>query len=121
MPDEAAVKCIWQSIATFLGGSFVGTWLGHFLAIGRDKRNQRHAHDVAREARKNNLLAYLNVWSSEVAANRRSADANNVVLTIAEQFDGKRLEVIRQATPMESDFRAIELPDSRTWSTKSPA
>lgn len=51
MPDEAATKCLLQSLMTFLGGGLVGTILGHFLAIGRDARNRKHASETARQTR----------------------------------------------------------------------
>lgn len=71
MPDEATVKCIWQSIATFLGGGFVGSLLGHFLAVGRDKRNQTHADEYARQLRLSEFKGYLSGFRSWV---ERSSD-----------------------------------------------
>lgn len=59
MPDEAATKCIEQSVATFLGGGFVGAILGHFLAIGRDNRNRKQAAKSAREGRIRDFTANM--------------------------------------------------------------
>jgi hypothetical protein len=110
MPSEpTTTNCFVQSVLTFLGGGLGGIFLGHFLAIGRDSRNRKHANDLARRTRKTNLLAFLNVWSSEVERNVRVISPANVPLDIADQFDEKRLELIRQATPIESDFRADKL------------
>jgi hypothetical protein len=64
MPDEAATKCVLQSIVTFFGGGFVGAILGHFLAIGRDSRNRKHAAESARKMRIRDAKSFMSGFRS---------------------------------------------------------
>jgi hypothetical protein len=105
MLDEATTKCIWQSVATFLGGGLAGTILGHFLAIGRDVRNRKHEATKTSRTRKTQFLGFLAVWELEIVANRKIADANNVLQGVADRFDAKRLELVNQSELMDSDFQ----------------
>lgn len=91
---------------TFLGGGVFGAVLGHFLALGRDKRNQAHADRVARRSRKEDLLGFLNVWTVDLEANRKIVNANNVLESMSQRFDKQRRELITLATPIESDYSA---------------
>jgi len=48
----------------------------------------------------------LRVWSSQVEANRPVyTAAANLSLPIANLFDERRLELLREATPIEWDFK----------------
>jgi argininosuccinate lyase len=102
MPDEATTKYLLQFLMTFLGGGLVGTILGHFLAIGRDARNRKHASEVDRQARKTSFLAFLNVWEAEVDRNLGIVSPVNVSV---EQFDAKRYQLIEKATELELSYR----------------
>src|SRR5205085_12513806 len=64
MPDEAATKCLLQSVMTFLGGGLFGTLLGHFLAIGRDARNRKHAAEAAKKSRINDFKGFMSGFRS---------------------------------------------------------
>jgi hypothetical protein len=104
MPDETT-KCLLQSIVTFLGGGLVGTILGFFLDLGRDARNRKHAEEKARQSRKTQFLGFLAVWELEIVANRKIVNANNVLQGVAERFDAKRLELVRESELIDSDFQ----------------
>ncbi len=52
-------------------------------------------------------MGFLGAWAADVEANRRMVTANNVFVTVAERFDRKRqrLELVREASQVELDFR----------------
>ncbi len=59
-------------------------------------------------------MGFLGAWAADVEANRRMVTANNVFVTVAERFDRKRLELVREASQVELDFRGdrvIEFTD----------
>ena len=50
-------------------------------------------------------MGFLGAWAADVEANRRMVTANNVFVTVAGRFDRKRLELVREASQVELDFR----------------
>jgi hypothetical protein len=83
-----------------IGGAICGPFVADWLVRCRDRRNQKAS-----------LLKFLNVWVAEVKANRRITTAASVTLSIAGTFDERRLDLIREATPIESDIRGNKLTE----------
>jgi hypothetical protein len=97
---------IW--IYTALWGAFCATigWFANFgVRAYRLHLARKHALDDAQEDRRRKFLGFLGAWAADVEANRRMVTANNVFLTVAGRFDRKRLELVREATQIELDFR----------------
>jgi hypothetical protein len=97
---------IW--LYTALWGAFCVT-IGWFAKFGvrayRLHVARKHALDDAEEDRRRKFLGFLGAWAADVEANRRMVTATNVFVTVAERFDRKRLELVREASQVELDFR----------------
>jgi hypothetical protein len=105
MPDNSAqfsqMGIHWDALRDVLvvllfgsvGGAISGAFVANYFT------NQRH-----RKHRKTVLFAFLNVWASEVEANRRTTNRHNVAVGVADQFDERRLVLIEKAAAVELDF-----------------
>jgi hypothetical protein len=97
---------IWLYAA--LWGAFCATmgWFANFgVSAYRLHVARKHVLDDAKEDRRRKFLGFLGAWAADVEANRRMVTANNVFVTVAERFDRKRLELVREASQVELDFR----------------
>ena len=86
MPFPATENCLLLSVITFLGGVFSGTVLGHFLAIGRERR-----------LRKREFYQWLMEWKSNPA---ESAEGNELLV----EFLNKRNVLNGRAAAIEYDL-----------------
>jgi hypothetical protein len=97
---------IWLYAA--LWGAFCAT-IGWFAKFGvsayRLHVARKHVLDDAEEDRRRKFLGFLGAWAADVEANRRMVTATNVFVTVAGRFDRKRLELVREASQVELDFR----------------
>ena len=97
---------IWLYAA--LWGAFCVTigWFANFgVSAYRLHVARKHVLDDAEEDRRRKFLGFLGAWAADVEANRRMVTATNVFVTVAERFDRKRLELVREASQVELDFR----------------
>lgn len=96
------------AVLTALWGAFCAT-IGWFANFGANAYRlhvaRKHALDDAQKDRQRKFLGFLGAWAADVEANRRMVTANNVFLTVAGRFDRKRLELVREASQVELDFR----------------
>jgi hypothetical protein len=122
MPEQSTTNCILSSIVTFLGGGFVGTVLGHFLAIGRDRRARRCVLADATEERKQRFLSFMRAWRLGVVRNSLLLTVTNFdnkvslfegeVSRIVNDYDKKRLEeLVRDISSMRISRIKEETPD----------
>src|SRR5438094_759421 len=88
-------------------GTFCGLvgWFANFgLSAYRIRVTRQHTLEDARAHRRSTFLSFLSVWASDADANRRMVNQNNVLQTVADRFDKKRLEFIGEAAQIEPDF-----------------
>jgi hypothetical protein len=91
MPDVISI------IVSFLSGSVGGSIFGALLAHRLTKQR-------CREARKTDLVAFLRVWENEIVTDRRTTNAANVLQSVADRFDGDRLELMEKAIKAGPNF-----------------
>jgi len=80
-----------------VGGAISGAFVANYFTNQRDRKRRRIV-----------LLGFLNVWASEVDANRKATSPHNVKVGIVDQFDERRLALIEKATPVEFDLSGAE-------------
>jgi len=115
MPSGENTRLI---ISTLAGGA-VGYGL-HVLKARRDRRDRQDAAketaDNARQARKTPVIAFLNVWASEVQDNRKILiPENNTLVGVGGMFDRRKRELIREIASIESDFEGVKLTIFNEW------
>jgi hypothetical protein len=96
---------IW--LYTLIWGGFCGAvgWFANFgVSAYRIRTIRQHALDDAKDQRCRKFLGFLKPWAADVEANRPMTNANNILLDVAGRFDEKRLELVREAAQVESDF-----------------
>jgi hypothetical protein len=97
---------IW--LYTALYGALCATigWFANFgVSAYRLHVARKHTLNDAQEDRRRKFFGFLHAWEADVETNRRMVTANGVFVTVAGRFDRKRLELVREASQVELDFR----------------
>lgn len=101
------ISLVVSNLLTFAAGYGL-----HVLQARREDRGRKEAAEEAaanaRQARKNQVTAFLNVWADEVKDNRKIL-VGNVFTGTGDMFDRRKRELIKEITAIESDYGGQKL------------